>query len=88
MLLALAGVDGNGLVGQAGLLKEQRDFCGVGSRVEIEPKSWYLLGVRLLPYRRSAARFLGLALMDAWQDHISRNDRSALRMASGSRRSR
>ena len=35
-LLALAGIDGMRLVGQAGLLEEQRDLGGIGRAVEIE----------------------------------------------------
>ena len=36
VLLALAGIDGDGLVGQAGLLQEERDLRGVRCRVKIE----------------------------------------------------
>ena len=37
MLLALAGVDWDDLVGEAGLFKEEGNLRGVGGRVEIEP---------------------------------------------------
>ena len=44
-LLALAGVDGNGLVGQAGLLEEQGDLGRVGRAVEVELEHGYASAV-------------------------------------------
>src|SRR5271165_2139219 len=43
VLLALTGVDGNGLVGEARFFQEEGDLRGVWCRVKIEPDHRYLL---------------------------------------------
>src|SRR5271165_668022 len=47
VLLALAGVDGNGLIRQACLFQDECDLRGVGSRVEIEPDHGVSSGQRI-----------------------------------------